>query len=163
MNPFGPIQQNTPADIIGIVFAISTITFFASSSTRRRIVQPLRRMALKLPPRPRAGLARATGWMYPTWRTDAGGSRRNRTGTPRRIEGLRRATRIRPFILLGGTYLDISLSPVGVTELARDEHSELDRVTSEPGGSAYWVGRHLFKAYSQSSFLYTRLGRGDAY
>jgi sugar/nucleoside kinase (ribokinase family) len=97
--------------------------------------------------------------LYPTWRSRAGFSRAG-YGTEWRIQELRKLKR-RRFVIVGGIYLDIALTPIDVNQLEDQEFNDLDTIRMDCGGSACYVGRYLFVHHRQRSDLFSRLGSGD--
>jgi hypothetical protein len=97
---------------------------------------------------------------YPTWRTTGGGSNRSETGTEIRIQHTRSMRNPR-YVLLGGLYLDLFLSPIKTQDLVETEYGDLEMVTARCGGSAYFVGHSLWKNFAKKSYLITRVGRND--
>lgn len=109
-------------------------------------------------------IMRAMDRWIPSWRTfiewETG---RTRRGTHKRLIDLKRSRKELPCVLLGSTYLDVTLRPIHITELARAEHGGLEPVEVDCGGSTVWVGRHLYDRYERKSYLLTRIGRGDPF
>lgn len=66
-------------------------------------------------------------------------------------------------MLLGGVYLDIWISPVSIDRFPNVEYSNLDTVRIEPGGSAFFVGKHLWTGFTHKCYLFSRVGEGDVF
>ncbi len=88
------------------------------------------------------------------------GEQRDLVTVEKRLEYLRGLKRPR-YLILGGIYLDIQVTPVSATTFDGSEHDDLDRVELSCGGSARYVGMYLNQIYGVRSELYTRLGKDD--
>jgi len=61
-------------------------------------------------------------------------------------------------VLIGGVYLDLVLYPVDIKQLDHNEWATLERISTQLGGSAYYVGKYLYDQYGQASELVTIVG-----
>ena len=98
--------------------------------------------------------------IYPTWRSYAHGRDRTQSSLERRVNVLRNRKRLH-VVLVGGVYLDVYLKPVYV-DMTPNEYADLGAVRTSPGGSAYFVGRHLGER-GRRSYLFSRMGKGDLF
>jgi sugar/nucleoside kinase (ribokinase family) len=98
---------------------------------------------------------------YPSWRLRVGIGR-DQTSLEWRIKKVRESRR-KGYFILGGVYLDLMIRPIRVEKLENHEHSDLDQVRYDTGGSACYVGDYLFRNFQQKSYLYSRLGEQSAF
>ncbi|TDO26140.1 sugar/nucleoside kinase (ribokinase family) [Kribbella sp. VKM Ac-2527] len=153
-----------PSDPVGTVVlgVIVAAVVAAALWTLRRFKDPvtitLKRIAQKAPKRFHPFLKDSVSLVNPDWHLAT--STRTKNGAASRVAQLRALSNPKIF-LVGSTYLDLTLSPVTVNSLEEQEYSDLDRVTPDCGGSAVYVGRHLWKKFGQRSYLFTQIGEGD--
>jgi sugar/nucleoside kinase (ribokinase family) len=62
---------------------------------------------------------------------------------------------------VGAIYIDLTLTPVVERILDASEYSDLDQVSIDCGGSAWFVGRYLERKFGKKSTLYTKIGSVD--
>jgi hypothetical protein len=151
------------ATATGVVFwGLVAIAIAAAAKRYRSKLTPLlRHLLLRLPSRFIPLVRRLAYFVYPTWRSFATGSGRTRNGITNRISYLS-DSRL-PTVLIGGIYLDISLGPVDIKETKNTEYYDLDTVKVAPGGSAFFVGKHIWDAFHRPSYLVSRIGKGDQF
>jgi sugar/nucleoside kinase (ribokinase family) len=65
------------------------------------------------------------------------------------------------FAMIGNIYMDVLVRPISTRALHRGEWSNIDPISVELGGSAYWVGHYLYKYYAQRSYLFTAMGGSE--
>lgn len=119
-------------------------------------------VAREVPIPMRSRLSKFFDTIYPSWRTAYGQSRARFSLEWRLLNG--RPLSGSPFFhILGPTYLDVTLSPIGDVELRSTEVSNLDALKVEAGGSAIYIGRYLYLLFGKYSSLYTRLGTNDQF
>ena len=123
----------------------------------------LRMLAQRSPPVVRVALRITADKAIPTWRIQSGYHPRLKDPLDERIFRLHEHKKP-DFFIVGAVYLDVQAAPVTSLLLDNTEHSDLDEMRLVCGGSACYVGRYL---YTQSqakakSYLYTRIGKGDA-
>ncbi|MEV4516910.1 hypothetical protein AB0K00_49145 [Dactylosporangium sp. NPDC049525] len=97
----------------------------------------------------------------PTWRTAAKLPRR-KYPLSWRTRYLQRGGRSR-FVLVGGLYLDLTLTPIDVTSLDGREFKNLDTVTMTPGGAGRYFGKFLYEDHHRKSDLFSQIGVGDTF
>lgn len=124
---------------------------------RRPFLALARTFLKKTPDTFEAVIGRRIDQAYPSWRLKAGISRR-RTTLEWRIQKVRESWR-RGFFILGGVYLDLMIQNIKVKKLENQEHSDLDQVRYQAGGSACHFGYYLHDNFGEQSHLYSRLGR----
>jgi hypothetical protein len=149
--------------VTGIVFwgvvAAAAFSFLVWLS-RVHVTKLLRRLALHLPVRTHPSLRLVLDTIYPMWRSDTG-ERHARASLDIRLSDLQ-AQNHRAAVIVGSVYLDITVGPIHSDALSKSEYGNLDRVKTDCGGAAVWVGRRLFD-YQEKSFLFSRVGKGDPF
>ena len=152
----------SPTTAVGSVVLAIIASIVVGLAQRYRV--PLIRVVQDFA-RTRPQLRNALRWgadrLYPGWRSDAKLPRTN-YGIEWRIRELRKLKR-RRFVIVGGIYLDLALTPIDVNRLDDQEFNDLDTVRMECGGSGCYVGRYLYEHYRQRSVLFSRIGSGDRF
>jgi hypothetical protein len=100
--------------------------------------------------------------LIPSWREDLRGDLRAQRPVGWRIQMLRHLKRP-AYVVVGGVYLDLELSPIDVVRLDDAEFYDLNTVNMKCGGSVLYFGRSLHELFHIRSFLFTRLGKGDPF
>jgi hypothetical protein len=155
------LDPGEPEGAIFLAVVAAAIVWLAAWSfrrTREPSMVTLRRFALRLPKRFHPMLRVAASYVQPGRHRKTGN--RTRDGAVNRVAHLRALAKPKIF-LVGSAYLDLTLSPVTVNSLEEQEYSDLDGVKPDCGGSAVWVGRHLWDNFQQRSYLFTQIGNGD--
>jgi hypothetical protein len=101
-------------------------------------------------------LRRGADIVYPYWRQIAGEAV-PRAPLAERVAKLRQHER-HDYFIVGGVYIDLTLTPVVEPILDASEYSDLDQVTVDCGGSAWFVGSYLDRNFRKKSTLYTKIG-----
>jgi sugar/nucleoside kinase (ribokinase family) len=97
----------------------------------------------------------AADTLYPEWRSDLDRPRTKYSLEWRIREVRRRKNR---FVVVGGIYLDLVISPVDVDSLNDWEFNNLDSPYMGCGGSARYFGYYLYRQHRQKSDLFSRVG-----
>jgi hypothetical protein len=127
---------------------------------RAKLMPPLRRLFTRFPGRIIPVVKRTVYAIFPTLRSHVKVGERTRSAIQGRITQLQTRAHM-PMVVVGGIYLDLGLAPVSVTGALNTEYSDLDTIPTTVGGSAYFVGRYLWKGFTRKSYLFSRVGRGD--
>lgn len=147
--------------LVGVICAIllGLISMSITAVAKRiwpRLLSAAKIVGRKLPQPIRHPLRRGADSFYPHWRMIAGETV-SRAPLPERVAKLRQYKR-HDYFIVGAVYIDLTLAPVVESILDASEHGDLDKVSIDCGGSAWFVGRYLDRKFGKKSTLYTKIG-----